>query len=288
MQKTKQLLEGKKVLITGGSVGIGLAIAEKCARSGAGVILTARTESDLKNALEKLKNNQSQDHCYSVLNVGNKTAVRQCAQWVKEKFGGLDGLVNCAGVYGSIGALNEINLAEFEEAIQINFLGTVFVCHYFAPLMKNRNAKIVNIAGGGASGPFPNYSAYATSKIAVVRLTENLAEEFRALGISVNAVAPGFVVTRLHHRTLEAGEKAGKSFLESTKKQIENGGVTPEKAANLTAFLLSDESGGINGKFISAAWDAWEKPEFIQKLKAQKNLATLRRIDGHTFSELGK
>ena len=104
-----------------------------------------------------------------------------------------------------------------------------------------------------------------------MKLTENLAEEFKPLGISVNAVAPGFVVTRLHEQTLKAGEKAGKSFVEGTKKQIEKGGVPPEKAAHLTAFLLSDRSAGITGKFISAPWDPWEKPEFIEKLKSRKH-----------------
>jgi 3-oxoacyl-[acyl-carrier protein] reductase len=151
--------------------------------------------------------------------------------------------------------------------------------------MKNRNAKIVNFSGGGAATPFPNYSAYAAGKIAVVRLTENLAEEFKPLGISVNAVAPGFVVTRLHDQTLRAGEKAGKSFLEGTKKQIEKGGVPPEKAADLTSLLLSGQSDGINGKFISAPWDPWGETEFIEKLKSSKHLATLRRIDRMNFTE---
>jgi NAD(P)-dependent dehydrogenase (short-subunit alcohol dehydrogenase family) len=278
--------KGKNIWITGGSLGLGYAVAEELALSGARVLIASRTERDLRTAVGRLKEKSGGEHGYRLMDVGKKSEVEDSARWAQKTFGHIDGLVNCAGIYGPIGRLNEISMDEFAEAIQINFLGTVFMCHYFAPLMKNRNAKIVNFSGGGASTPFPNYSAYAASKTAVVRLTENLAEEFKPLGISVNAVAPGFVVTRLHEQTLKAGERAGKFFLEGTRKQIEKGGVPPEKAAHLTAFLLSEESEGVNGKFISAPWDQWEKPEFLENLKNQKNFATLRRIDQMNFTEI--
>ncbi len=278
-----QVLKGKKVLITGGSLGIGKTIAEFCAQAGAEVCITARTEKDLKAELEVLKKISPLDHQFRVLDVGNRQQVEAAAKWVKEKWGALDGLVNNAGVYGPIGPIQDIDLGEFEKTVQINFLGTVYMCHYFVPLLKEKKGKIVNYSGGGAAGTFANYSAYATTKTAVVRLTENLSEELAPLGISANAVGPGFVVTRLHEQTLQAGEKAGKGFLENTKKQIEKGGVPPEKAAALTVYLLSDASAGINGRFISAPWDPWEKPEFVDKLKTDKNFASLRRIDDMNF-----
>ncbi len=93
---------------------------------------------------------------------------------------------------------------------------------------------------------------------------------------------------RLHQDTLEAGpESATKSFFENTKKQIEGGGAPPEKAANLTVFLLSSESDGITGKFISAPWDPWENKEFQNRLKSDKDFATLRRIDDKMFFKKG-
>lgn len=279
-------LKGKIVLITGGSMGIGKCVAEKCAQAEAQVVITARTEKDLKEELAILKKISPLDHQFRVLDVGDPAQVEAAAAWAKEKFGALDGLVNNAGIYGPIGPLHSINMKEFEDTIRVNFLGTVYMCHYFVPLLEKRKGKIINYSGGGASGPFANYSAYAASKTAVVRLTENLAQELETLGVAANAVGPGFVVTRLHQQTLKAGaDKAGEKFLENTKKEIEKGGVPPEKAANLTVFLLSAESDGINGKFISAPWDPWEKPEFVEKLKRDKNFATLRRIDGKTFAE---
>lgn len=282
-------LKSKIVLITGGSLGIGKAVAEKCALAGATVIIASRTEKDLKDALAALRKISAAPHQSRVLDVSDKPEVEKAAAWVQSAYGKLDGLVNNAGIYGPIGPLHEINLDDFEAAWRINFMGTVYMCHYFAPLLKGQKGKIVNFSGGGASGPFPNYSAYAATKTAVVRLTENLAEEFAPLGIHVNAVGPGFVVTRLHEQTLKAGEsKAGKKFLENTRKQIEKGGVSPEIAADLTVFLLSDEAVNINGKFLSAPWDPWQKPEYLKKLAEEPGLATLRRIDGMNFIEVKK
>lgn len=280
-------LENKTVLITGGSLGIGYAISGKCAEAGAKVIIASRTEDDLKKAIRKLNRISDKGHSYKILDVSDKQQVSQFADEIRKKEGCIDGLVNCAGIYGPIGTLNDIDIEHFVKAININLLGTVFMCHYFSQLMKNRKAKIVNYSGGGAATPFPNYSAYAVSKIGIVRLTENLSQELKLHGIEVNCIAPGFVVTRLHQQTIEAGDKAGSSFLANTKEQIEKGGVPPDIAAELTVFLLSAESNGITGKFISAPWDSWRDSAFIEKLKSDKDFATLRRIDDKTFFKRG-
>ena len=83
----------------------------------------------------------------------------------------------------------------------------------------------------------------------------------------------------------KAEASAGAQFLENTKKQMESGGVPPEKAAKLTVFLLSEASAGITGKFISAPWDPWEDPACARKLRGDKDYATLRRIDDMGFGK---
>ncbi len=132
-------------------------------------------------------------------------------------------------------------------------------------------------SGGGASGPFPNYSAYACSKVAVVRLTETIAQEL-APEIEVNCLAPGFVLTRIHRQTLEAGSRAGQEFFEKTKTLLEEGGGVPATvAAEACAFLVSDAAKGITGKFVAAAYDdyrAW--PLHLEELR-DSDLFTLRR-----------
>ena len=278
-------LDEKMIVITGGSLGIGFATAKKCVSEVATVCIAARNLTDLENALSDLKNMSKKNHrCYS-LNVGQFTQVQNFTEWCVNEFGKIDGLVNCASIYGPIGKTSQVDMDHFLKALHINFYGTVSMCHSFVPIFNVASRKkIVNYSGGGAATPFPNYSAYATSKAAIVRFTENLSFELADEGFDVNCIAPGFVVTRLHQQTLDAGpEKASESFLEQTKQTIENGGVPPEKAADLTAFLLSEKSDGISGKFLSAPWDPWEDETFRNNLRNDKDLATLRRIDNKYF-----
>jgi NAD(P)-dependent dehydrogenase (short-subunit alcohol dehydrogenase family) len=278
-------LKGRKIVITGGSHGIGYVVAEKCVQEGAQVVIAARNKSDLEEATKNLNLISSPPHLQYALDVGALNQVRAFAAFVKSQFGEIHGLVNCAGVYGPIGKSTSVDLNAFSDAIQVNLLGTVYMCAEFASLFTTRTRKkIVNYSGGGAASPFPNYSAYAASKAAIVRLTENLSIELMEDEFDVNCVAPGFVITRLHQQTLKAGGKqAGELFYENTKKQIESGGVPPQKAAELTCFLLSRESDGISGKFISAAWDPWNTKEFQDRVRRDADFAVIRRIDDKTF-----
>ncbi|MDP3956564.1 MAG: SDR family oxidoreductase [bacterium] len=279
-------IKGKKILITGGSMGIGAKIAEACAMEGASVIITARHKNDLEKTLASLPRPDDANHTFFILDVSKKDEVKNLAEKIQKEHSYIDGLVNCAGIYGPIGKTDEVDLEKLEETLRVNLLGTFFMCHYFIPVLKkSKRGKIINLSGGGGTGPFPNYSAYATSKVGVVRLTENMGLEYKNQNIDINAIAPGFVVTRLHAETLQAGEKAGHDFLETTKKGIEKGGVPGERAAGLAVFLLSDESNGVTGKCISAPWEPWETFEFKEKLKNDKDFCTLRRIDGQNFSK---
>ena len=278
-------LNSMTVIITGGSHGIGLSIAKCCAEAGATVIITARNTSGLKLALNSLKEISNKAHNIYPLDVSNYDQVKSFVEWVKVNYGRINGLVNCAGIFGPIGRSTEIDIIKFVEAININFLGTVYMCHAFAPLIiSDTRRKIINFSGGGATSPFPNYSAYATSKVAVVKFTENLAIELESESFDVNCIAPGFVVTRLHQQTLDEGiAKVGAEHYNLTKSQIEKGGVSPAHAASLSVFLLSKESDGISGKLISAPWDPWQTEEFQNQLRSDKDFTTLRRIDNKFF-----
>jgi NAD(P)-dependent dehydrogenase (short-subunit alcohol dehydrogenase family) len=278
-------LHGKNIVITGGSQGIGFAVAKKCLAEGAQVVIAARNQAYLLRSVAELKGSSDAAIRSYSLDVGDLDKVKAFATWCMNEVGDVSGLVNCAGVYGPIGRTTAVDLKEFRDAININLMGAVYMCSLFAPILKSiSRKKIVNYSGGGAASPFPNYSAYATSKIALVRYTENIALELAGENIDINCIAPGFVITRLHQQTLAAGsEAAGASFYEGTKKQMESGGVPPEKAANLTAFLLSDESDGITGKFISAPWDPWDSSEFQSRLRSDKDFCTIRRIDDKSF-----
>lgn len=296
-------LSDKVIVITGGSMGIGLEVAKQCVAEGAKVVIAARDEGSLKTACSLLDEVSSCERFSYRLDIGSYQEVKSFASWCGDKFGAVYGLVNCAGIYGPIGKTYKIDIAKFAKTIQINFLGVVHTCHAFIPLMHNwgqplispeklvavpnytnYRKKIINYSGGGAATPFPNYSAYATSKIATVRFTENLSIELADESFDVNCIAPGFVITRLHQDTIVAGpDGATKAFYENTKKQLDNGGISAAIPAGLTVFLLSAESDGITGKFISAQWDPWRDKTFQDRLRADKDFATIRRIDDKTF-----
>jgi 3-oxoacyl-[acyl-carrier protein] reductase len=158
-------------------------------------------------------------------------------------------------------------------------VGAFFLCRTVVPeMIRAGRGKIVNMAGGGAATPFPRFTAYAASKAALVRFTETLAIEVAEYNIQVNAVAPGFVATRLHQETLAAGTLAGAEFLRKTKEQLADGGVDPEIPARLVAFLASEKADRITGKFISGVWDDWADFDGHLDEIAKTDVYTLRRI----------
>ena len=107
-------------------------------------------------------------------------------------------------------------------------------------------------------------------------------------GIRVNCVAPGFVLTEMHERTMEAGaDQVGQDYFARTARALASDeGDSPDLAANLVSFLLSPESVSVTGKLISARWDAWQDEVFRARLASDPDFATLRRIDGQFFTKL--
>ncbi|NQT74342.1 MAG: SDR family oxidoreductase [Chloroflexi bacterium] len=271
------ILENKTAIITGGSSGIGKAIAGAFAKEGAQLVLNSRTESDLEATCQEIgefANNRVEAY---PANVSNPEEAKALVDFTLSKLGTVDILVNCAGIYGPIGLATDIDVEKWVETININLIGTFLCIRGVLPTMiKHKKGKIVNFSGGGA-GPLPRFSAYSTSKMAVVRLTENIAQEVMEYHIDVNAIAPGAVNTRLLDQVLAAGEAAGKEFLAKSKKQKEDGGTPPQQVAELAVFLASHESDGITGKLISLLWDKWrEFPLHLNDINSS-DVLTLRR-----------
>jgi 3-oxoacyl-[acyl-carrier protein] reductase len=202
------------------------------------------------------------------------------ADYAQKHFGGATILVNNAGVYGPMGALDEVDWDAWADAVRINLCGTALMCRSVIPMMRARGyGKIINLSGGGATAPLPRISAYAASKAAVVRLTETLAEELRDAHIDVNAVAPGALNTRLLDEVLAAGpEKVGRAFFERSVKQQADGGVPLDKGTALVEFLASAASDGITGRLLSAVWDDWADLPRRREELSKSDIYTLRRI----------
>jgi NAD(P)-dependent dehydrogenase (short-subunit alcohol dehydrogenase family) len=279
-------LDGEIVLITGAGRGIGEAVAHAFARSGANLVLTARTEHEVDRvARETAKLGVNTIALPG--DVSKRADIRTIVAAALHRFRRIDVLVNAAGIYGPIGPFVENDLDHWTSAIETNLLGTVFAIHAVLPqMLGRRKGVIINFSGGGAVQPFPRFSAYATSKAAIARLTETLSEEVKESGIRINAIAPGSVNTRLLDQVLEAGESAGTTFYAKALEQKATGGTPPARAAELAVFLACSTGEGISGRLISAVWDDWKSlPERARDL-GRSALFTLRRIDGRQFREI--
>jgi 3-oxoacyl-[acyl-carrier protein] reductase len=227
-------LAGRVAIVTGGTRGLGREIARAYENAGARVFATGRADADV-------------------------TDPAACAALV-ERAGDVTVLVNNAGVLGPAGPLTDNDWDDWVETVRVNLLGTVAMCRAVLPGMRARGyGKIVNLSGGGATGPRPNFSAYAASKTAVVRLTETLAGELE--GIDVNAIAPGPLPTDMLDAVIAAGYE-----------QVEP--MSFERATALAVFLGSAASDGITGRLIAAQWDDWE----TLRPPLPADLYTLRRV----------
>jgi NAD(P)-dependent dehydrogenase (short-subunit alcohol dehydrogenase family) len=275
-------LSHRNAIITGGSRGLGLAIAKAYVNAGANVLLCARDESTLQRAQRMVVGEAAPDQAVftKAADVSDPTQVEALVDAALGVFSRVHILVNNAGIYGPIGDLESLDLDQWIRALHINLVGSVLTCRALVPHFKEHGyGKIIQLSGGGATSPLPHFSAYAASKAAVVRFAETLAEELREDHIDVNAVAPGALDTRMLDQVLEAGpKKVGADLYERMAKVKAEGGVPLERGAGLAVFLASDASDGITGKLISAIWDPWESlPEHRDELW-QSDIYTLRRI----------
>jgi NAD(P)-dependent dehydrogenase (short-subunit alcohol dehydrogenase family) len=277
----KGSLEGRRVVVTGASRGIGLAVAASLAEQGAHLILVARS-SILHDVAARLPGGPHQIEAMDV---------RDADAWERSQDrlapdGLLHGIVTAAGIIGPVGPIGTWDVGTFRETIDVNLTGTLLAIMTGLSALRSARGSIVTFSGGGATAPLPLFDAYAASKAALVRLTENLSVELADDGVRVNSIAPGFVVTQMHDATLEAGpELAGADYFERTRVASETGrGDSPQLAAELATFLLSDASSGISGKLPSARWDPWRDPIFQDRLRSEMDLATLRRIDDQYFT----
>ena len=268
------LLKDKVAIITGGSRGIGKAIAEAFLREGAKCVLVSRSQAELEQAK---KDSRGQVEILQA-DVSQSDSGEKIASYCLSTFGKIDILVNAAGIQGPIGLFYENDRQKWEETLHVNLLGTLFLMQVVVPVMlEQKSGKIINFSGGGATGSRPRFSAYATSKTAVVRLTEVAADELKGTSIDINAISPGAVNTNMTEEIIRAGPDAGKEY-ESALKQKADESVSPVKATALSVFLASSHSDGLSGKLVSAIWDKWEDiPKHLNEIMSSE-VYTLRRI----------
>jgi len=268
-------------LITGGSKGLGAHLVRRFWLDGYSLVVVASNHFDLLSTLDKLPKCDDQRAIPLVCDLADAEKVYTLLESIKAAIPHLDVLVNNAAMQGPIGPLAKNDLLAWQRTLQVNLLAPVALCHGLIPLMKRPDgASIINLSGGGATGPRANFSAYATAKAGLVRFSETISDELKGESIRVNCISPGAMKTAMLKEVLAKSDAAGIREASLASKVFEKGGASMDLVADLVIFLASDASKGISGKLISAVWDKWEEwPKHLDEL-SQSDVYTLRRIAG--------
>lgn len=200
-------LQNGTALVTGGGRGIGRAIAERLAKLGATVIITGRNQALLEEAAQAIQAGGGQ--CRALpCDITNFGSVTNAARLVEREFGGLQILVNNAGIGGFTAPLHELPPEQWDAILNTNLRGVYYCIQAFAPMMiAARRGDIINISSLAGKNPLPRGAAYAASKWGLNGLSYSVAEELRAYNIRVSVVCPGSTNTDLSPHEGKDGAK---------------------------------------------------------------------------------
>lgn len=238
------ILKERTVLITGGSRGIGRAIALECAKAGATVCINySKNKQKAEETLVELQKISSQDHRMVQFNVSNASEVEKGMEASLKK-SGIDVLINNAGITKD-GLLLMMKEESWDEVIDVNLKG-VFLCSKIAAkyMLKKRYGRIINIASTSGEAGNPGQANYAASKAGVIGFTKSLAKELASRSITVNAVSPGYVESDM--TTLLSDELKKKVIEQIPLSRF----GSCEEISHLVVFLASDKASYITGQVI--------------------------------------
>lgn len=223
-------LEGRTAIVTGAARGLGLEISKKLSGEGAKVMMLDVDEGAVTHAMEAVTG--------AAAMVTDVTDPEQCAAAVdgaRQRWGGIDILVNSAGIAGPNRVLWELDPEEFRQVLEVNLTGVFLMCRAAVPAMLGRPGRIVNIASIAGKEGNPRASHYSASKAGVIALTKSLGKELATQGILVNAIAPAVIET-------DMASAVSPEQLEYMRKLIPMGRLgLPREVAELVAFLVSDD-----------------------------------------------
>jgi len=247
-------LSGQIALVTGGGRGLGRAIAIALTRAGAAVAVTARSESELAKTVTAVETSGGRAIALPA-DVADHAAVQRVVRETERRLGSIDLLVNNAGRAQPVGLTWDIDPSDWWRTLEVNLLGPLLCSHAVLPTMLARaRGRIVNVASGAGLGAGRHFSAYATSKAALIRLSEALAAEAADRGVCVFAISPGLVHTSMVADVRQSPEQSRLLPGIATGAQ-EGRDVPPERAANLVVSLASGVADGLTGRYLSITDD---------------------------------
>ncbi len=241
---TAELLKDKKVVITGGSRGIGFEIVRQCLSAGADVLYMSRTKSSLHSELEKTAAENSRKVFFTAADLSDEASAQQAVKEAYEVLGTVDVLVNNAGITRD-GLIFRMKSEAWEQVLKVNLTSAFYTCRGVARNMaKNRSGVIINISsviGVTGNGGQTNYAA---SKAGLIGFSKSLAKEVSSRGVRVNVIAPGFIETEMTSVLKD-------EVKEAVMKQIPLGVIgSPKDVAGSVLFLASDLASYITGQVL--------------------------------------
>ena len=238
-------MEGKIALVTGGGRGIGRAIAEALARRGCHLALLDRNAELVESSAQEIATLLSRRTLALSGDVADTANIKACVETVLAEFGRIDILVNNAGITRD-NLIMRMEEADFDAVLDVNLKGVWNCCKaVIRPMIKQRFGRIINISSVSGLAGQAGQTNYSASKAGVIGLTKALAREVASRGITVNAVAPGYIPTAL---TADLPADLKEAILKATP--IGRMG-TPEEVAHAVAFFASDEAAFITGQVLS-------------------------------------
>lgn len=237
-------LENKTAVVTGASRGIGLAVAKKLAAQGANIaILYVGKEEEGENAKKEVEALGVKVGLY-YCDVSSFEDSKATVAKIIEEFGQIDILVNNAGIVRDKLVL-KMEEADFDAVINVNLKGTFnMIKHTYSHFMKKRAGRIVNVASVVGINGNAGQANYSASKAGVIALTKSVAKELAGRGVTVNAVAPGYITTDMTNALSDKVKEQIESSIPMKKRGL------PEDVANAISFLCSDDASYITGEVI--------------------------------------
>ncbi|MBN1445895.1 MAG: SDR family oxidoreductase [Candidatus Omnitrophica bacterium] len=249
-------LKNKTAIVTGSGTGIGRAIAVEFAGQQAKVVCCGRRMEKLKETVSLIEKKGGKGLAVKT-DITNLGEVKNLVSQTLKTFGRIDVLFNNAGSFRTIGGLWEVDAEKWWGDVEVNLRGVMLCCHAVLPcMMKQNSGIIINMNGGGATSYLTGGSAYASSKAAVMRLTENLAKELEHEGskVLVFGMGPGLVKTEMTE--FQAESEQGRKWIPSTEECFEKGRVRqPEDCAKTTVELIRIACPELNGRNFGTGQD---------------------------------
>jgi len=251
------LLKNKVAIVTGGGRGIGKAIAKRFAAEGAAVVVSARTDTEIRQVAEEIRAASGRAEAVSA-DVSRETDCERIVETARKTFGTIHILVNNAGIYGPVLPIEKISPSQWDEVIAANLRGPFLLSRLVLPEMyRQKDGAILNITSIAGKAALALNGPYAASKAGLAGLTRTLAAEAAQKGVRVNAISPGPVSETRMSQELGQGLAdyfhADKEFLfkNMLRNILQGRPQTAEEIAAAAVFLVSSEAGAITGQTLN-------------------------------------